>query len=293
MATSAGECWIKPPWPGKVLGRTRIQWGNAMATGQLGSVVRHLRKVALLQDGADRTDGELLECFLARREEAAFEALVQRHGPMVLGVCRRVLHNAHDAEDAFQATFLVLVRKAASIVPRELVGNWLYGVAHRTALKARGMAARRRARERPLDDPPQPPSAPPHEWDELQSVLDHELVRLPEKYRLPVVLCELEGRPRREVARRLAIPEGTLSSRLAAARRMLAQRLGRRGLPVSAVALTAVLSPRAATACVSSSLFRSTVQATAAGVLADSVPARVAALAEGAMSTMFVAKLPV
>src|SRR5947207_3022053 len=112
----------------------------------LDSVSRQLRRAAFLRDADALTDGQLLDCFLARSEDAAFEALVRRHGPMVLGVCRRVLGNAHDAEDAFQATFLVLARKAASIVPRELVGNWLYGVARRTALEARSAMARRLSR---------------------------------------------------------------------------------------------------------------------------------------------------
>src|SRR5438093_3493944 len=122
------------------------------ATRVLKGAVHGLRRVALLSDGAGLLDAELLERYVRQREEVAFEALVRRHGPMVLGVCRRVLHNDHDAEDAFQATFMVLVRKAGSIVPRELVGNWLYGAASRTALKARSMAARRRAVERQVRD---------------------------------------------------------------------------------------------------------------------------------------------
>src|SRR6266568_3934886 len=113
-----------------------------MATGQLGRVIQQLRAAVLRRDGEGLTDGQLLESFLARQEEAAFEALVRRHGPMVLGVCRRVLGNSHDAEDAFQATFLVLVRKAPTVRPRERVGNWLFGVAFRTALEARIAAAR-------------------------------------------------------------------------------------------------------------------------------------------------------
>src|SRR5258705_13841589 len=117
-----------------------------MAVTQMNRIVEHLRHTALAR--SDASDGQLLDAFIARREEAAFELLVRRHGPMVLGVCRRVLGNGHDAEDAFQATFLVLVRKAASIVPPQLVGNWLYGVACRTALKAKSMAAKRRTRER-------------------------------------------------------------------------------------------------------------------------------------------------
>src|SRR2546423_906580 len=111
-----------------------------MATGQLRDIVRHLRRTALLPDGGGMTDAQLLDCFLRHRDDAAFEALVRRHGPMVLGVCRRVLRHTQDAEDAFQATFLVLARKAAAIGQRELLGNWLYGVAYRTALDARAGA---------------------------------------------------------------------------------------------------------------------------------------------------------
>src|ERR671923_168660 len=119
-----------------------------MATGQLSRVIGRLRSVLAQQDATGLADGDLLRRYVRQRDEAAFEALVRRHGPMVYGVCRRVLHNAHDAEDAFQATFLVLVRKAASVVPREFVANWLYGVAYRTAQKARAAAARRRAKEK-------------------------------------------------------------------------------------------------------------------------------------------------
>src|SRR5262245_52682841 len=119
-----------------------------MATSSVGEVVRHLRGVLLPRDGAGLTDGQLLADYLGRRDEVALAALVGRHGPMVWGVCRRVLTNYHDAEDAFQATFLVLVRRAASVAPREMVANWLYGVAHQTALKARATAARRHQRER-------------------------------------------------------------------------------------------------------------------------------------------------
>src|SRR5271168_1870662 len=126
-----------------------------MATSQMSMVIQHLRRAALLRS-VDLTDGQLLECFVGRREKAALEALVRRHGPMVWGVCRRILHNHHDAEDAFQATFLVLVRKAASIVPREMVANWLYGVAHQTALKARATAAKRKVREKQVAEMPEP-----------------------------------------------------------------------------------------------------------------------------------------
>src|SRR5207253_8148870 len=122
--------------------------GCYMTTSPTSWMLDEIRRAALLPHGADMTDGQLLDCFLARREEAAFEALVRRHGPMVLGVCRRVLGNHHDAEDAFQATFLVFIRKAAGLRARDLLGNWLHGVAYRTALRARAMTARRRAHER-------------------------------------------------------------------------------------------------------------------------------------------------
>src|SRR5271170_1769637 len=119
---------------------------NSMATGGLTKVVQILRRSALLRDGGGLSDGQLLECFISRREEAAFEAIVRRHGPMVWGVCRRILGDHHDAEDAFQATFLVLLRKAGSVMPREMVGNWLYGVAQQTALKARATVGMQRAK---------------------------------------------------------------------------------------------------------------------------------------------------
>src|SRR5438270_9857591 len=118
-----------------------------MSSNSLNRVIQQLRSAVLRRDGSALTDGQLLECFIERRDEVAFEVLLRRHGPMVLGVCRRVLHNDHDAEDAFQATFSVLVRKAASIRPRGMVGNWLYGVACRTAAKARARHAKRRAKE--------------------------------------------------------------------------------------------------------------------------------------------------
>src|SRR5262249_14892382 len=160
--------------------------------------------------------GELLGRYLQRRDGDAFEALLARHGPMVLGVCRRLLGSAADAEDAFQATFLVLVRKAASIVPREQVGNWLYGVAYRTATSAKVMTDRRGAKERAAA---RPEAREEHAPTDLGPLLDEELNRLPDKYRTPVVLCDLEGATRREAARRLGWPEGTLSTRLRAGRR--------------------------------------------------------------------------
>jgi RNA polymerase sigma factor (sigma-70 family) len=188
---------------------------------QVSRVLDHLRQAALRHGGP--TDGQLVQRYLDDGDGAAFAALVRRHGPMVLGVCRRVLRHEQDAEDAFQATFLVLARKAASVVPAEAVGHWLYGVAYRAAQKAREAAARRRARER-LARPRQPEECPVP--DERREDLDREIARLPDVYRAAVVLCHLQGLSRKEAARRLGCPEGTLSSRLAKARRLLAGRLG-------------------------------------------------------------------
>src|SRR5262249_23907846 len=208
--------------------------GVGMANG-LKDVLKLLQ-----QEGRGPTDGQLLGCFIATRDEASFAALVRRHGPMVLGVCRRVLHDFHAAEDAFQATFLVLACKAASVAKRESVGCWLYGTAYRTAMEARTMTARRRARERPMSDMPHPQVAPAEAQD-WRPLLDRELSLLPEKYRAAIVLCDLEGRARKEAARLLKVPEGTLSSRLATGRQLLARRLARRGVALSGGALAVAL----------------------------------------------------
>jgi RNA polymerase sigma factor (sigma-70 family) len=210
-------------------------------------------------------------------------------------VCRRVLRDAHDAEDAFQATFLVFVRRAAAVAPREAVGNWLYGVAYRTALGARRQAARRRAKETEVAAVPRPEPAA-DVWGELRPVLDEELNRLPDKYRLPVVLCDLEGRSRRNVACQLKVPEGTLSSRLATARKKLADRLTRRGLALTGGGLALLLAQNAAAACLPARLVGSAVQAAlaaAAGevVAGGVVSAKVAALADGVVRVMVMSKI--
>jgi RNA polymerase sigma factor (sigma-70 family) len=168
-----------------------------MATSRMDRVVQHLRRAVLLQDGAGLTDGQLLGCYVEHRNETAFAALVRRHGPMVWRVCRRVLAQHQDAEDAFQATFLVLVRRASSILPRDMVSNWLYGVARQTSLKARAMAAKRRARERRAVSMAKPESAPGNLASDLPSLLDQELSRLPDKYRVAIVsVCRRELCPR-------------------------------------------------------------------------------------------------
>jgi RNA polymerase sigma factor (sigma-70 family) len=255
-----------------------------------------IRRVALQGMGEHRTDGQLLEHFISERDEAAFALLLRRHGAMVWSVCHRVLGNPHDADDAFQAAFLVLVRKAHSVRPREAVGNWLYGVAYRTALEARGRIARRRAKELPLRDVPTPESQPEEPWQELWPILDRELSRLADKYRLPIVLCDLEGRSRKEAARQLAIPEGTLSSRLATARKKLAARLTRLGFAISGASLAALLINSTAMAGMGPSLFTTTTKAAlliAAGpvAVAGVVSATVSTLTEGVLKTMFLAKI--
>jgi RNA polymerase sigma factor (sigma-70 family) len=266
-----------------------------MAASPLTKVVQHLRRAALLRDGGDLSDGQLLECYLRDHEDAAFGALVHRHGPMVWGVCRRLLSCHHDAEDAFQATFVVLVRKAASIVPRQMVANWLYGVAYQTALKARAAAARRRTRERQVSDMPEP-AVEEDLWRDLQPILDRELNRLPDKYRVPVVLCDLEGKTHKQAASLLGCPEGTLSARVSRARAMLARRLARHGMALSAGSLAAVLTQNAASACVPTAVLSGTIKAMlsiAAGQAAATgvVSAGAAVLAEGVVKTMLLSKL--
>jgi RNA polymerase sigma factor (sigma-70 family) len=201
-----------------------------MTTDPSAGVARLVRRAT---DPAAVTDGRLLDRFARQADQEAFALLVRRHGPMVLGVCRRVLGNAADADDAFQAAFLVLARKAAGLAARPAVGNWLYGVAVHVALKAKAMAAKRRVKEARAARPDRAPPADDPDW---RPAFDRELAALPDKYREPLVLHELEGLPRKAVAARLGIPDGTLSSRLATAKRLLAARLARAGLPTAALA---------------------------------------------------------
>ncbi|MFL5342480.1 MAG: RNA polymerase sigma factor, partial [Gemmataceae bacterium] len=262
-----------------------------MPTDTARRVVGQLQRLALRETEA-LTDGQLLECFATQRDEAAFAALVRRHGPMVLGVCRRVAGHAQDAEDAFQATFLVLVRKAAGLHPRELVGHWLHGVAYRTALRARDSAARRRQHESQVPTMPPVEVPPTPVDDEWLPLLDRELQRLPEKYRAPVVLCDLEGRTRREVARQLKLPDGTLSNRLAAGRRLLARRLARHGVALSAGAVAASLLSESSAA-VPTRLFLAAVKIAAEDTAPGAVPAAVTALSHGVLKAMLLQKLKV
>ena len=265
-----------------------------MATGQPTSLMRFLRGLAA-HGGGDAADGQLLHRFATRHDEAAFAALVGRHGPVVWGVCRRVLRDPNDAEDAFQATFLVLARKAASVARPDLLGNWLYGVACRTAREARARAARRRAKERQAAAVAAADPAADVDWADLRPVLDEEIGALPAKYRVPFVLCYLEGRTNEEAARLLGCPKGTVLSRLAWARERLRHRLTRRGLALGAGLLATRLAHNAAPAAVPAPLVCSTVEAAtsvAAGkAVAGAVPARVAALTEGVLRAMFMTRL--
>src|SRR5579864_586036 len=256
-----------------------------MSTTQLSGVLASLRRSAVLQNVVALTDGELLRRYVADRDQTAFEMLVQRHGPMVLGVCRRLVANRQDAEDVFQATFLVLVRKAATVQPGERVGNWLYGVAHHAAQKVRANNTRRQAREKQVRSLPEPATLADGFWRDLEPLLDRELSRLPEKYRLPIVLCDLEGRTRSEAARQLGWPEGTVAGRLARGRSLLAKRLTCIGLPLSAGVLSALLSQNARAA-VPFFLICATVQ-----MVAGVVAAPVTALTKGVMTAMFYSKL--
>jgi RNA polymerase sigma factor (sigma-70 family) len=230
----------------------------------------------------DATDAELLGRFVAERDGAAFAALVARHGPMVFGVCRRILGDWHLAEEAFQATFVVLARRGTAIVPPGAVAGWLHGVAHRVARNARRTAFRRFLRERPVETLPDPP-APLGPDPELREVLDEELRKLPARYRELLVACDLEGQTRRVVAEGLGIPEGTLSSRLAAARAMLVRRLTRRGIAPATLAAVATGGPSVGACEVPPELLASAVQ-TCCG--AGTVPAPVTTLANGAIRAM-------
>jgi len=265
-----------------------------MASGSNGVVLREVRR--LFQDGtvAGLGESQLLERFLSRRDESAFTALVARHGPMVLGVCRRWLRDEHEVEDAFQATFLVFVRKAATIRDRDLLGPWLFGVAMRTAARARARGLRRKSLGIETVDPIAE-SAVGSSDAELGPILDEELDRLPEKYRRPIVLCYLEGLTHDEAARRLDWPVGTVRGRLARARQRLRDRLVRRGLAPSVLMVGGGLTSKARAA-VPLVLQEQTVRAAlsyAAGpaIAAGMVSATAMALSGGVIRAMFLTKL--
>jgi RNA polymerase sigma factor (sigma-70 family) len=254
------------------------------------------------------TEGELLERFVTRRDEAAFEALVARHGPMVLGVCRRLLRDPNDVDDAFQATFLVLVKKASSVRRCELLGNWLYGVAYRVAFRARALAARRTARVVSGQDAVENLTAAVCRDDEgigptlridESPWLHREVSHLPDKYRTPIVLCYFEGLTHDEAATRLGWPLGTVKGRLARARELLRRRLTRRGVTLSATALASQLAIADCRAALPTGLQRATlaaaralaghVGASLAATSVISIP--VSALVEGVLQAMFASQV--
>lgn len=263
-----------------------------MEAGSRNNLIRQLRLLALADKSV--SDGELVNRFVDLQDETAFNVLFRRHGPMVLGVCRRVLGNRHDADDAFQAVFLVLLRKAASLRQPNRVGPWLHGVACRTALAAKSLRAKRRARECPADLVSEPIAAEQKTWTDWRPLLDKELDRLPGKYRDAVVLCDLQGISRRDAAKKLRIPEGTLSSRLATARKLLAKRLARHGWLLSAGALAA-LRGEAVLACTPRLALTAgkAVAAMTAGqaALASGVGSKALLLAERVVHTMLLSKL--
>jgi RNA polymerase sigma factor (sigma-70 family) len=264
-----------------------------MLNRQQEVVLPHLYRLIGPQFGGDVPDRDLLERFLSQGDSAAFAALVRRHGPTVLGVCRRVLNNTHDAEDAFQAAFLVLVRRGRSIAKQEALGSWLHGVAYRVALKARTAALRRREHETRAASRVEEQPPPDDTGDDLRPIIDEEVNRLPDKYRQPVVLCYFEGKTYQEAARLLGWPAGTAAVRLARARELLRTRLARRGLALSGVALAAWLTERTAAAAEACLLAEATATAALrfAADPAAGVSAQVIALTEGVVNAMLLQKV--
>ncbi len=264
-----------------------------MAPRMSSPLLRHFNRLLEGRQADALSDAELLKRFAQQRDETAFEALVGRHGPMVHGLCRRLLRRAEDADDAFQAVFLILVRKARGISNRASLGGWLYKVAYRAALEARAREAKHAAASLG-EDIADRETANDAERRDLQRALAEEVDRLPEKYRLPVVLCCLSGQTTEEAARRLGCPRGTVLSRLASARQRLRGRLTRRGLAPSVVAVAAALQPKA-TAAIPAGVATAVVKA-AAGLATGSVEAAavsgsVLSLMEGVLKAMFMKKL--
>ncbi|WP_227255035.1 RNA polymerase sigma factor [Frigoriglobus tundricola] len=246
----------------------------------MGAVIRHLRNAATA-DGA--TDAHLLQRFAHHRDGPAFAALVERHGPMVLGVCRRILRDPQDADDAFQATFLVLVHKTSSITRPQSLASWLYRTALRTALRARARRDHRRNQESVLDDVPAAGTTEDLAWHELRPALDEEVSRLPRKYRDAIVSCYFQEKTYAEAAEHLGLAAGTVSSRLARARGILRKRLLHRGLTLSAGLLVTLLSRAALAAAVRGALREAT---TAAAVRLVTGQAPLAAAATSSVSIL-------
>ncbi len=257
-----------------------------MTTAEKNPAICYVRRLAVTLASAELSDSQLLERFAGQQDESAFAALLRRHGPLVLGVCRRVLRDWHDAEDAFQATFVALAQQAGSLRRPESLGPWLHGVAARLALKARSRAARRWVCEREAAATRPTTVEHPDEvvWRDLRPVLDEAVASLPESCRVPFVLCYLEGRTVSEAARDLGWPRGTVATRLALARRRLRARLASRGVALSAAALAGALSGNGASAVPPGSLLVATAQAATAAAdhaIATGAGPATAALAQG------------
>jgi RNA polymerase sigma factor (sigma-70 family) len=264
-----------------------------MASGQTDTLLRHIRNLAGIKHN-HLLDRDLLERFVSMREEAAFAALVERLGPLVLGVCQRVLHHEHDAEDAFQATFLVLARKAGSIRSQESLAGWLSRVAYHIALKVQARTGQCHTHERKVADMRQADPRSSVTWQELREVLDKELQRLPTKYRAPLVLCYLEGRTRDEAAQELKCSVDSVKGRLERGRELLRTRLTRRGLTLSAILLGPGLAQQAASAAVGPALAAATVAGAlgfTASKAARPLAGSVVALANEALRSLFINKL--
>jgi RNA polymerase sigma factor (sigma-70 family) len=261
-----------------------------------GSIVSYLHRTLCAGAPADVSDEELLGRFVAQRDEIAFAALLRRHGPMVWGVCARLLGHCQDAEDAFQATFLVLACKAASIGRRKQLANWLFGVARRAALNLRTVRGRRARREQAWGDPPDTTAIVVTPWDNTGAVLDEELARMPQKYRLPLLLCGLEGMTHAEAGKYLGWPKGTVSGRLSRARDLLRIRLLRRGVMTSA-ALAAALTGGTAEAVLAPQLLvasaRSAALLAAGKSMAPLVSPAVATLMRGVLLKMSLSRLSI
>ncbi len=267
-----------------------------MAEGPVQSVLRQVRKLVGSQDAQGLADGELLNRFTTHRDEAAFEVLMWRHGPMVLALCRRVLKNRHDAEDAFQATFLTLARKAASIAKHHSLGGWLSRVAYRIALRVKTSAKGSLPRRDGLNQLHASEGADQIGREDLRVLLDQEIERLPEKYRLPIVLCYFQGKTNQEAAQQLRCPVGTVFTRLHRARRLLRGRLSRRGLALSASTLAAALTQSRASAALPPTLVPAGVSAAARFAAGNStapgiVSPHAITLAEGALRAMKMTKV--
>jgi RNA polymerase sigma factor (sigma-70 family) len=267
-----------------------------MNPGRFDPVLRHIRRL-LPQSAVEASDGDMLDRFVRRQEEAAFAGLVHKHGPLVRGVCGRVLGDKHAAEDAFQATFLVLARRAPAIRKRASLASYLYWVAYRVSLKARSRTVRQGSLEEQVGrGRPEAVSSDPTLSD-LRTVLDEELNRLPEKFRAPLVLCYLEGKTKDEAAQELGWPEGTVSSRLARARDVLRDQLTRRGLAFSTTLFITLLSQTSSPGAVPAALATSTVHAAlgfAAGRALDQLAmVPVATLVAGMLRDMALSKLKV